>query len=341
MANNHWHTLTYMIGELDTTSTAADNRTPPRIMLVIPCYNEEPGLRTTADKLHKILQQLIDVCQIDEHSCMLFVDDGSQDGTWNVIRALHNEDPELFHGLKLAHNKGHQNALFAGLMHALHSPADVAVSMDADLQDDPGAVGAMVEAWREGAEIVYGVRDNRETDTAFKRGTAHMFYALMKGLGTETVPDHADYRLMSHTALEALAQYHESNLFLRGIVPSLGFPTAKVYYKRGERVAGESKYPLRKMVAFAVQGITSFSTKPLSLITGTGIVSVIVGIAMLIYTLISVCSGNAVAGWGSMMCSLWILGGLILVALGIVGEYIAKIYIEVKARPRYIIEETI
>lgn len=185
------------------------------------------------------------------------------------------------------------------------------------------------------------MRDNRETDTAFKRGTAHMFYALMKGLGTETVPDHADYRLMSHTALEALAQYHESNLFLRGIVPSLGFPTAKVYYKRGERVAGESKYPLRKMVAFAVQGITSFSTKPLSLITGTGIVSVFVGIAMLIYTLISVCSGNAVAGWGSMMCSLWILGGLILVALGIVGEYIAKIYIEVKARPRYIIEETI
>ncbi len=180
-------------------------------------------------------------------------------------------------------------------------------------------------------------------------GTAHMFYALMKGLGTETVPDHADYRLMSHKALEALSQYHESNLFLRGIVPSLGFPTAKVYYKRGERVAGESKYPLRKMVAFAVQGITSFSTKPLSLITGTGIVSVFVGIAMLIYvgiamliyTLISVCSGNAVAGWGSMMCSLWILGGLILVALGIVGEYSAKIYIEVKARPRYIIEETI
>lgn len=224
MANNHWHTLTYMIGELDTTSTAADNRTPPRIMLVIPCYNEEPGLRTTADELHKILQQLIDVCQIDEHSCMLFVDDGSQDGTWNVIRTLHDEDSELFHGLKLAHNKGHQNALFAGLMHALHSQADAAISMDADLQDDPDAVADMVEAWREGAEIVYGVRDNRETDTAFKRSTAHMFYALMKALGTETVPDHADYRLMSHTTLEALSQYHESNLFLRGIVPSLGFP---------------------------------------------------------------------------------------------------------------------
>ncbi|WP_129902843.1 glycosyltransferase family 2 protein [Bifidobacterium pseudolongum] len=330
-----------MSEEPTTVATPAEMRMPPRTMLVIPCYNEEPGLRTTAGELRRILRQLIDVHQIDARSCVLFVDDGSKDGTWGVIRALHNEDPELFHGLKLAHNKGHQNALFAGLMHALHSPADVAVSMDADLQDDPGAVGAMVEAWREGAEIVYGVRDSRETDTAFKRGTAHMFYALMKGLGTETVPDHADYRLMSHTALEALAQYHESNLFLRGIVPSLGFPTAKVYYKRGERVAGESKYPLRKMVAFAVQGITSFSTKPLSLITGTGIVSVIVGIAMLIYTLISVCSGNAVAGWGSMMCSLWILGGLILVALGIVGEYIAKIYIEVKARPRYIIEETI
>lgn len=330
-----------MIGEFVKTLTAEGSRMPPRTMLVIPCYNEEPGLRTTADELRRILRQLIDAHQIDAHSCVLFVDDGSKDGTWGVIRALHNEDPELFHGLKLAHNKGHQNALFAGLMHALRSDADVAISMDADLQDDPGAVADMVEAWREGSEIVYGVRDNRETDTAFKRGTAHMFYALMKGLGTETVPDHADYRLMSHTALEALSQYHESNLFLRGIVPSLGFPTAKVYYKRGERVAGESKYPLHKMVSFAVQGITSFSTKPLSIITGLGVMSTLTGIGILIYTIVSLCTGNVVSGWASLMCSVWILGGLILAALGVVGEYIAKIYLEVKQRPRYIVQESI
>ena len=330
-----------MSKEKTIASTNTSLRNPPRTMLVIPCYNEEPGLRTTAETLRRQLQGLIDIHEIDERSTVLFVDDGSKDATWVVINALHAEDPQLFHGIKLAHNKGHQNALFAGLMHALHANADAAISMDADLQDDPGAIDGMVEAYREGAEIVYGVRDNRDTDTAFRRGTAHMFYGLMKGLGTETVPDHADYRLMSHEALAALSQYRESNLFLRGLIPSLGFTTAKVYYKRGERVAGESKYPLRKMVSFAVQGITSFSTKPLNLITDTGLVSVLAGIAMLIYILVTVCTDNAVSGWASIMCSLWILGGLILLALGIVGEYIAKIYIEVKARPHYIIEAVI
>lgn len=206
-------------------------------------------------------------------------------------RGSAQDDSIVFHGVKLAHNRGHQNALFAGLMRALSLDVDAAVSMDADLQDDPDAVDAMVQEYMQGAEIVYGVRDNRETDTAFKRGTAHAFYALMKWLGTETVPDHADYRLMSRTALQALSQYKESNLFLRGLVPSLGFKTAKVYYKRGTRVAGESKYPLRKMVAFAVEGVTSFSTKPLTMITGLGLFSVFVGIVMLVYTLVSVFQG--------------------------------------------------
>lgn len=313
----------------------------PRLMLVIPCYNEELGLNTTADVLRQKVRELTEQGQVSPESSVLFVDDGSKDATWKVIEQLHAAEPELFHGLKLAHNRGHQNALFAGLMHALHEHADVAVSMDADLQDDPDAINDMIEAYRCGADIVYGVRDNRDTDTAFKRGTAHMFYALMRGLGTDTIPDHADYRLMDHAALEALSQYREVNLFLRGIVPSLGFNTATVYYKRGERTAGESKYPMRKMIAFAVEGITSFSTKPLSIITGLGTFSVLVGIGMLIYAIVSVCAGRAVSGWASLMCSVWILGGLILTALGVVGEYIAKIYLEVKARPRYIIQQII
>lgn len=313
----------------------------PTLAFVIPCYNEEAALHVTAGALKTKIRQLEDSHAIAKDSIVIFVDDGSSDETWNVIEGLHRDDPVVFHGVKLAHNRGHQNALFAGLMRALSLDVDAAVSMDADLQDDPDAVDAMVQEYMQGAEIVYGVRDNRETDTAFKRGTAHAFYALMKWLGTETVPDHADYRLMSRTALQALSQYKESNLFLRGLVPSLGFKTAKVYYKRGTRVAGESKYPLRKMVAFAVEGVTSFSTKPLTMITGLGLFSVFVGIAMLVYTLVSVFSGHAVAGWGSMMCSMWILGGFILLALGITGEYIAKIYLEVKARPRYIVETTL
>jgi len=313
----------------------------PYLVMVIPCYNEEEMLHITARALSGKIDELKRLRMVSDDSCILFVDDGSKDKTWRIIEELHALQPTLFHGLKLAHNKGHQNALYSGLMKALDMKADVAVSMDADLQDDPNAINGMIEAYDEGAEIVYGVRDNRDTDSAFKRGTARMFYHLMHSLGTETIPDHADFRLMSRRALAALAEYRESNLFLRGIVPSLGFTTAKVYYKRGEREAGESKYPLRKMVSFAVEGITSFSTKPLSLITGLGILSVLAGIAMLIYTIVSVCTGHAVAGWGSLMFSLWFVGGLILLSLGVIGEYIAKIYIEVKDRPRYIIEEFI
>ncbi|MBW3091181.1 glycosyltransferase family 2 protein [Bifidobacterium miconisargentati] len=313
----------------------------PRIAFVIPCYNEEEALHVTADVLRKKVQTLSAKHAISASSSIIFVDDGSADATWREIEQLHQQEPELFHGVKLAHNRGHQNALFAGLMHALDIQVDAAISMDADLQDDPNAADEMIERFRQGAEIVYGVRDSRETDTAFKRNTAHAFYSVMRWMGTETIPDHADYRLMGASALRALAEYGETNLFLRGIVPSLGFNTDKVYYKRGVRVAGESKYPLKKMIAFAIEGITSFSVKPLSMITGLGVLSVIVGIAMLIYTFVSVFSGHAVAGWGSVMCSLWLLGGMILVALGVVGEYIGKIYMEVKHRPRFIIEKTV
>lgn len=330
-----------MTHDMETNKRGVQMRCEPTLAFVIPCFNEEAALHMTADVLKKKMIQLENSQAVARDSFVIFVDDGSHDKTWDVITSLHEKDPSLFRGVKLAHNRGHQNALFAGLMHALSMNVDAVVSMDADLQDDPNAVDDMVQEYLRGAEIVYGVRDNRETDTAFKRGTAHAFYSLMKWLGTETVPDHADYRLMSRAALQALSQYKESNLFLRGLVPSLGFKTAKVYYKRGTRVAGESKYPLKKMVSFAIEGVTSFSTKPLTMITGLGLFSVFVGIVMLIYTLVSVFSGHAVAGWGSMMCSLWILGGFILLALGIIGEYIAKIYLEVKVRPRYIVETTL
>lgn len=329
-----------MTNEPQTTghAEASSAGRAPRIVFVLPCYNEEAALQVTASVLREKLETLIGRGAIAADSSALFVDDGSADGTWNVIEALHAASPQAFHGVKLAHNKGHQNALFAGLMHALEMEADAAISMDADLQDDPNAVDEMIDRFRAGAEIVYGVRNSRDTDTAFKRGTAHAFYSVMKWMGTETIPDHADYRLMGAAALRALSQYGEENLFLRGIVPSLGFSNDKVYYQRGTRVAGESKYPLKKMIAFAIEGITSFSVKPLAIITGLGVLSVFVGLVMLIYTLVSVFSGHSVAGWGSMMCSLWLLGGLILVSLGVIGEYVGKIYMEVKHRPRYIVE---
>lgn len=333
-------TLNAMLTNLNS-SESPKHPAQPYLVMVIPCYNEEEMLHITARALSEKISELMQFQLVSDNSCVLFVDDGSKDRTWQIIEELHKQYPSMFHGLKLAHNKGHQNALYSGLMQALDMNADVAVSMDADLQDDPNAINSMIEAYEKGAEIVYGVRDNRDTDSAFKRGTARMFYRVMRSLGTETVPDHADFRLMSRRALSALAKYKESNLFLRGIVPSLGFTTAKVYYKRGKREAGESKYPLKKMISFAVEGITSFSTKPLSIITGLGILSVLAGIAMLIYTIVSVCTGHAVAGWGSLMFSLWFVGGLILVSLGVIGEYIAKVYIEVKNRPRYIVEEFI
>ena len=310
-----------------------------KLSIVVPCYNEEPVLRETTVRLSAVLNSLVEKRKISSDSFILYVNDGSRDMTWAIIESLHDKNPYV-KGLNLAGNVGHQNALMAGLMTA-KGYADVLVSIDADLQDDVSVIEEMVDRYKEGYDIVYGVRSSRDSDTFFKKNTALAFYKLMSWLGVKSVYNHADYRLMSRTALTALSQYKESNLFLRGLVPSLGFKTAKVYYKRGTRVAGESKYPLKKMVSFAVEGVTSFSTKPLSMITGIGLFSVFIGIIMLIYTLVSVFSGHAVAGWGSIMFSLWILGGFILLALGITGEYIAKIYMEVKARPRYIIETTI
>lgn len=322
-------------------TTAEPTRSAPVLAMVIPCYNEEPVLEQTASVLSEKLRDLSTHRQISAKSFILLIDDGSTDRTWEIASNLHTADPEMFHAVKFSHNRGHQNAVYAGLMESLRRGCDAAISMDADLQDDPNAIDGMVESYRAGNEIVYGVRNNRDTDTAFKRLTAESFYKLMTWMGADTIPDHADFRLMSNTAIRALSQYSEANLFLRGIVPSLGFKSDKVFYKRGIRAAGESKYPLSKMISFALEGITSFSVKPLHMITTTGFLSVIVGFIMLIYTIVSICTGHAIAGWGSMMFSIWILGGLILVSLGIVGEYIGRIYIETKHRPRYIIEEEI
>lgn len=314
----------------------------PIVGIVVPCYNEEPVLEATSTALSRKVASLVEAGLISPKSFVLFVDDGSADATWKIIAQLHGSHESLFHGIRFSHNRGHQNAVYAGMVEACKTyGCDAVVSMDADLQDDPNAIDAMVSSYLNGSEIVFGVRNNRDTDTVFKRLTAEAFYRLMRWMGTDTIPDHADYRLMGKAAVEALSRYQEVNLFLRGIVPSLGFKTDRVYYKRGIRAAGESKYPLSKMVSFALEGVTSFSVKPLHWIGAIGLLSVLVGFVMLVYTIASVAMGQAVAGWGSLMCSLWILGGLILVSLGIVGEYIGRIYMEVKHRPRYIIDTEI
>ncbi|MCB4915016.1 glycosyltransferase family 2 protein [Bifidobacterium pseudocatenulatum] len=311
----------------------------PIIYFVLPCYNEVEGLEHTAEVLHQKISQLVAASKISEQSRILFVDDGSKDGTWELIEKLHNMNGSLFGGVKLAHNRGHQNALYAGLMEAYKAGCDAAISMDADLQDDVNAADEMIKQFSEHhCEIVYGVRSSREKDTWFKRNTAELFYSIFAWMGAETVPNHADYRLMGRASLEALSEYNEVNLFLRGIVPTLGFKTGKVYYERGVRKAGESKYPLKKMIAFAIEGITSFSTKPLKLVTSIGVLSILVGLAMLVYVIASVFTNHAVVGWGSMMCSLWLIGGFLMLSLGIVGEYVGKIYLESKRRPRYCIE---
>ncbi|MDO4798582.1 MAG: glycosyltransferase family 2 protein [Coriobacteriales bacterium] len=320
----------------------------PMLWVVVPCYNEEEVLPETARRLMAKLGRLATDGRIDARSRVLLVDDGSRDATWEMIRALASGSLEgvacpagMFCGISLAHNAGHQNALYAGLMHASDHGCDCAVSMDADLQDDIDAIDEMLGRFAEGAEVVYGVRDNRDTDTAFKRGTARAFYGLMGRLGVEMVPDSADYRLMGRRALEALSEYREANLFLRGIVPAIGFPTARVYYRRGERFAGESKYPLGRMVQFALQGITSFSVLPIRLVTALGVASVVVSVGMVVYALVSRASGDVVPGWTSLMVSVWFVGGLIMVSLGVVGEYVGMTYLESKRRPRYIIGDVV
>ena len=309
------------------------------IWLVIPCYNEKEVLPETSKQLRIIMEDLMQRGKIGKNSKVAFVNDGSKDTTWNIISQLHDENP-LFVGINLAHNRGHQNALFAGLMTAKNY-ADAAISLDADLQDDVAAIEQFIDKFLEGKDIVYGVRSTRETDTVFKRGTAHAFYKLMNAMGADTLEDHADYRLMSKRALDALAEYEEVNLFLRGIVPMIGFETNVVYYKRNERFAGESKYPLKKMLSFAVEGVTSFSIKPIRMITALGFFLFSISVLLLIYFVVIWLMGHTVAGWTTIVISVWGIGGLQLLALGVIGEYIGKTYMEVKHRPRYTIESVL
>lgn len=310
---------------------------PQTLYLVIPCYNEEAVLSETAARLKEKMIGMIEAKLISPESKIAFVDDGSKDKTWELISAFHQSDP-LFSGIKLSRNKGHQNALLGGLM-TVKEKADMVISMDADLQDDIHVIDQMVEQYYAGHDIVYGVRNSRKTDTAFKRFTAQSFYKVMKLLGVEIVYNHADYRLMSRRALEGLAEFQEVNLFLRGIVPLIGYSSCTVEYERGERFAGESKYPLKKMLSFAFEGITSFSVKPIRMITTLGFLIFSISIIMLIYFLIVYLLGKTVAGWTTIVISVWAIGGLQLLALGVIGEYIGKIYMETKNRPKYLIEE--
>ncbi|MBP3647146.1 MAG: glycosyltransferase family 2 protein [Clostridia bacterium] len=307
-----------------------------KLFVVIPCYNEEEVLPETSKRLVKKMTELEKKGLITSDSKVLLVNDGSRDRTWEMICDLHKQNP-MFEGVKLSRNRGHQNALLAGLMTA-RGRCDVSISMDADLQDDMDAMDRFLEKYEEGCEIVYGVRNKRETDTFFKRETALMFYRLMKALGVDITFNHADYRLMSNRALEALSQFEEVNLFLRGLAPLVGFQSDVVYYDRSERFAGESKYPFKKMLAFAIDGITSFSVKPLRLITTVGMVIFVVSLFMLLYTLVSWITGNAVLGWTSTLASIWMIGGIQLLCLGVIGEYVGKIYNETKRRPRFIID---
>ena len=310
---------------------------PNTLYLVLPCYNEEEVLPETARRLECKLKALMSAGKISPKSRVLFVNDGSKDQTWTIISRLHREN-HLFCGVDLSRNRGHQNALMAGLMTA-RMRADLVISMDADLQDDVNAVDAMVDKYLEGVDIVYGVRSSRKTDTFFKRTTAEAFYRLMDLLGAETVFNHADYRLMSRRALDGLAQFTEVNLFLRGIVPMIGYRTDTVEYERGERFAGESKYPLKKMLAFALEGVTSLSVRPLRMITGLGFLIFLASLGMIAYNIVRWATGNTVTGWASLACSVWLIGGLILLSLGVIGEYLGKLYLESKGRPRFLIQE--
>lgn len=313
-----------------------EKRAGETLYLVVPCYNEEAVLPETSRRLAEKLEKMEKTGLVSGKSRILFVDDGSKDKTWELIEGLHRENTK-FSGLKLSRNRGHQNALLAGLMTAKQY-ADMVISLDADLQDDVDAIDRFVEEYYRGSDVVYGVRSSRATDTAFKRGTAQGFYKFMQALGVDIVDNHADYRLMSRRALEALSQYREVNLFLRGVVPLVGFPSAIVTYERHERFAGESKYPLKKMLAFAFDGITSFSVKPIRLITWLGVVIFLASIIMLLALLIQKLFGYTVQGWTTLMGSIWMIGGIQLLCLGIIGEYVGKIYAEVKQRPRFIID---
>lgn len=307
------------------------------LYVVVPCYNEQEVLGETSKRLNSKFQDLIDAGTISEQSRIVFVSDGSKDQTWNIIQELHRQS-KRFSGINLSRNRGHQNALLAGLMTA-KDHADMVISMDADLQDDINAMDEMIAKFYEGCDIVYGVRSKRETDTAFKKLTAEGFYKMMNWMGANTVYNHADYRLMSKRALDGLAMFKEVNLFLRGMVPMIGYQTDIVYYERSERFAGESKYPLKKMINFAIEGITSLSTKPIKMITHLGIFVFLFSFVILLYSVVRYFLGYTVIGWTTTIVSIWAIGGLILLSLGVIGEYIGKIYLESKERPRYLIEE--
>lgn len=311
---------------------------PGKLAIVVPCYNEQEVLPQSLPVLKKVLQHLQSQQQISADSQIVFVDDGSQDQTWSLISQFSQTNANVA-GIKLSRNFGHQNALLAGL--STVSDADFIVTIDSDLQDDPQVIAQMVQQYYAGAEVVYGVRNNRDSDSRFKRTTAEGFYKFMNFLGVKLVPDSADFRLLSQRAAQVLLDYPERNLFLRGLVPLVGFPSAKVYYRRQPRAAGVSKYPLLKMLHLALDGITSFSVAPIKLIMGLGLVIVAVSLFLLIYTIIQKIRGDVVSGWSSLMISIWGLGGIQLICISVIGEYIAKIFNEVKRRPRFTIEKNL
>lgn len=307
------------------------------LYLVIPCYNEEAVLHETEKQLTEKVKKMMETSLISRESKIVFVNDGSKDKTWNIITKLHEQN-SMVQGINLSRNRGHQNAVLAGLM-TVKEEADMVISLDADLQDDIEVLSDFVQAYYDGADVVYGVRNSRETDTFFKRNTALAFYKLMQSMGVDIVYNHADYRLMSKRVLTELENFKEVNLFLRGLMPLIGFKSATVTYDRHERFAGESKYPLKKMLAFAIDGITSFSIKPIRLVTITGLTVFTISLLMLVYSLVRHFMGATEIGWTSLIVSIWAIGGLQLLGIGIVGEYIGKIYLETKARPKFIIEE--
>ena len=308
-----------------------------RLCIVVPCYNEEDALPVTGPKFVEHLRKMVAEGHVDKDSKVVFVNDGSKDATWGVIKKLHDENKEVV-GLNLAHNRGHQNALMAGLMYA-KDHGDVAISIDADLQQDINAMSLFIDEYKKGCDVVFGVRNSRDTDSFFKRTTAGAFYKFSKWLGCDLYENSADYRLMSSKALEALSEYEEVNLFLRGIIPTLGFKTSVVYFDVSPRMQGESKYSLRMMIKLALDGITSFSIKPIRLVFLMGVAAIFIAVVMLIHILIDYINNNVVQGWPSILASIWILGGNILLSIGIVGEYVGRNYMETKKRPRYFVSE--
>lgn len=311
-----------------------------KLAIVLPAYNEEEVIEKTTAQLHQLLAEMIQANKISTNSFILYVDDGSKDNTWALVNALHEQYGNVL-GLRFSTNFGHQNALIAGMTHLTDTDVDYVVTIDADLQDDPQAIVAMVDLANQGKDIVFGVRNDRTSDTFFKRFTAQSFYKVMSALGVNSIPNHADFRLLNQKVLHAFSAYQEREMFLRGIFPLIGFNEAKVYYARAEREAGETKYPLRKMIKFAATGITSFSISPITFVRNVGLGIFSISILSLIYIFIGWAFGRTTAGWPTLMVSIWMLGGLQLVAIGIIGEYIGKIFLEVKHRPRYIIAEEI